>query len=115
MAKSKSSSSRSKKKNHRTVEFVADFQLDPPAAPVIFSPTEREIILADMAYLKQKEVESGDWAKWEADQAECKNFNALRTASVTSAPVGGWYADEWGAVKDCNCPRCFGIREARRT
>lgn len=29
---------------------------------------EREIVLADIAYLKQKEIESGDWDKWQMDQ-----------------------------------------------
>jgi hypothetical protein len=36
--------------------------------PQIFSDVEREIIRADMAYLIQKEKESGDWAKWVEDQ-----------------------------------------------
>jgi hypothetical protein len=34
----------------------------------IFTPVEREIILADMAYLIAKEKESGDWDKWQESQ-----------------------------------------------
>jgi hypothetical protein len=34
---------------------------------------EREIVLADIAYLKQKEIENGNWAKWEHDQQIWKN------------------------------------------
>jgi hypothetical protein len=38
---------------------------------------EREIVLADIAYLKQKEIESGDWAKWEADQKKLKDYSTM--------------------------------------
>lgn len=53
--------------DEKTVIFESDFSLEPDA-PRIFTATERELILADMAYLKQKEIESGDWAKWEKSQ-----------------------------------------------
>jgi hypothetical protein len=36
--------------------------------PSIFTDVEREIIRADIAFLKQQEIDSGDWAKWEKDQ-----------------------------------------------
>ena len=83
MAKSKSSNSRSKKKN-KIVEFVSDFQIDPPAPPAIFSPTEREIALADMAYLKQKDIDSGDWAEMGSRSARWKNFDALGNGRICS-------------------------------
>jgi hypothetical protein len=34
----------------------------------IFNDTERELIMADIAYLKQKEIDNGDRAKWEKSQ-----------------------------------------------
>jgi hypothetical protein len=34
----------------------------------IFNNTERELIMADIAYLKQKEIDNGDRAKWEKSQ-----------------------------------------------
>ena len=123
MAKSKSSNSRSKVK---TIVFKSDFMIDAP--PKIFSDVEREIILADMAYLKQKEIDSGDWAKWEKDQAKWKDFNALRAAGfvppaarpdaimgeIRRSYLDRDNVDEWGAVKDCDCARCVGVRRARR-
>ena len=33
-----------------------------------FDATQLELIRADIAYLRQKEIDSGDWAKWEASQ-----------------------------------------------
>ena len=33
-----------------------------------FDETELELIRADIAYLKQQEIDSGDWAKWEENR-----------------------------------------------
>jgi hypothetical protein len=106
MAKSKSSNSRSKVK---TIVFKSDFMIDAP--PKIFSDVEREIILADMAYLKQKDIDSGAQAIWDADQAKWKNFNAMRRAVIIpddyippARPETN--RDEWGAVTNCHCARC---------
>jgi hypothetical protein len=56
------------------------YEPDGPTTPE-WNAVEREIILADIAYLKQKEIESGDWAKWEKDQ---KNQNRnIVTITVT--------------------------------
>jgi hypothetical protein len=38
-----------------------------PTAPL--DAVQREMVLADIAFLKQQEIESGARAKWEADQA----------------------------------------------
>jgi hypothetical protein len=46
---------------------------------------EREIVLADIAYLKQQEIESGDRAKWEKDQEMGKSLDILREAFTTEA------------------------------
>jgi hypothetical protein len=43
----------------------------------IFTPIEREIILADMKYLIEKEKESGDWAKWQESQRPFRQFQDL--------------------------------------
>jgi hypothetical protein len=43
---------------------------------------EREIVLADIAYLKQKEIESGDWAKWEESQSKWSWYNHLRAINI---------------------------------
>jgi hypothetical protein len=47
-----------------------------PSAPL--DDVQREMALADIAYLKQQEIESGDRAKWEADQAPRGVFNRIR-------------------------------------
>ena len=39
---------------------------------------QREMVLADIAFLKQQELENGDRAKWEADQAPRNVFNRIR-------------------------------------
>jgi hypothetical protein len=36
------------------------------------------MVLADIAFLKQQELENGDRAKWEADQAPRNVFNRIR-------------------------------------
>jgi hypothetical protein len=43
---------------------------------------EREIVLADIAYLKQQEIESGDWAKWKESQKIWKEYNHLRQLNL---------------------------------
>jgi hypothetical protein len=48
-----------------------------PKSDGIFSPVEREIILADMKYLIEKEKESGDWAKWQESQRPFKQWQDL--------------------------------------
>jgi hypothetical protein len=48
-----------------------------PKSEGIFTPVEREIILADMKYLIEKEKESGDWAKWEESQRPFRQFQDL--------------------------------------
>lgn len=53
----------------------------------IFTPVEREIIMADIAYLKQKEIESGDWDKWLESQRPFESYNRLRALSVEVRPV----------------------------
>jgi hypothetical protein len=50
---------------------------------------EREIVLADIAYLKQKEIESGDWAKWEHDQEPMKGYKSIiRRSNLTGNSFG---------------------------
>lgn len=57
------------RKTIKTIMFTSDFDIpEPPPPPAIFSDVEREIIMADIAYLKQKEIESGDWDKWKESQ-----------------------------------------------
>jgi hypothetical protein len=47
-------------------------------APRPLDEVEREIVMADMRYLIQKEKESGDWAKWEESQKKLfPNWNDL--------------------------------------
>jgi hypothetical protein len=55
----------------------------------IFDPVERELIMADIALLKQKEIESGDWAKWELSQRGLQYpTRPTRFAnSITNIPV----------------------------
>jgi transposase len=43
---------------------------------------EREIVLADIAFLKQQDIESGDRAKWEEDQAKWSYYNHLRAINT---------------------------------
>jgi hypothetical protein len=62
------------------IVFEPDFDMD---APRIFSDVEREIIRADMAFLKQQEIDSGDWAKWEKSQRPFKNFERIRESQIT--------------------------------
>jgi hypothetical protein len=47
-----------------------------PSAPL--DAVQREMVLADIAFLKQQELENGDRAKWEADQAPRNVFNRIR-------------------------------------
>jgi hypothetical protein len=78
-----------KSKTTRSIVFRADFELpvevpivnvnpEPEAPPAIFTKVERELIMADIAYLKQKEIESGDWAKWEESQRPYTQYVELR-------------------------------------
>ena len=82
---------------------------------------EREIVLADIAYLKQKEIESGDWAKWQRDQninhfldinqflgnvividdISVDNPNRYVTSEMFRAAVGNYPAR--GDLILCNC------------
>lgn len=43
---------------------------------------EREIIMADIAYLKQQDIESGARAKWEADQEKWSWYKPLRAINA---------------------------------
>jgi hypothetical protein len=47
-----------------------------PSAPL--DAVQREMVLADIAFLKQQEIESGARAKWEADQAPRNVFSRIR-------------------------------------
>jgi hypothetical protein len=73
------------KMKENQIEFL--FYTAPPPGP-IWNDIEKEIILADIAYLKQKEIESGNWAKWEADQAQWKSYNAIRELSHSDPDYG---------------------------
>lgn len=42
--------------------------------PRPLNEVELEIVRADIAYLKQQEIDSGDWAKWQESQ---KNWNGF--------------------------------------
>jgi hypothetical protein len=65
----------------RMGEIEAYYKADAVGEPKeIFTAVEREIILADIAYLKQKEIESGDWAKWEESQKNWEGFERQRNA-----------------------------------
>jgi hypothetical protein len=55
----------------------------------IFSPVEREIILADMKYLIEKEKENGDWAKWQKSQRPFKQLQDLDRRSNTIVMIIG--------------------------
>ena len=44
-------------------------------APKPLDKVERELVLADMKYLIEKEKENGDWAKWEESQKPWKMMN----------------------------------------
>jgi hypothetical protein len=55
---------KSAKKTEIEVVFVPDMKLEQR----LFTEVERELIMADIAYLKQKEIESGDWDKWKKSQ-----------------------------------------------
>ena len=52
------------KKTEIEVVFVPDMNLERR----LFTPVERELIMADIAYLKQKEHDDGSWDKWKKDQ-----------------------------------------------
>jgi|HubBroStandDraft_6_1064221.scaffolds.fasta_scaffold554497_2 hypothetical protein len=80
-----------KTKKIRSIVFRADFELpveipivevsvtpEPVAPPAIFTKVERELIMADIAFLKQKEIESGDWAKWQESQRPYTQYVELR-------------------------------------
>ena len=47
-----------------------------PSAPL--DDVQRETVLADIAYLKQQEIESGARAKWEEDQAPRNALTRIR-------------------------------------
>jgi len=57
-----------------------------------FDETELELIRADIAYLKQQEIDSGDWAKWEESQKQWKGFNFVRDSRerLHVIPPKGW-------------------------
>jgi hypothetical protein len=46
-----------------------------PSGPL--DAVQREMVLADIAFLKQQEIESGARAKWEADQAPRNVFTRI--------------------------------------
>jgi hypothetical protein len=66
---------------NRADMFEIDLYFNDEAPPVGERPwtaVEREIILADMAFLKQQEIDSGARAIWEADQAKWATFDRQR-------------------------------------
>lgn len=91
-----------------------------PPSKEPWTAVERELIMADIAYLKQKEIESGAWAKWEESQKKLgwnpyreRNARIMRTvgemvpvnsvinAAIFEHAVGR--APENDDLDRCNC------------
>lgn len=89
-------------------------QVRGPHAP--WNATEKEIILADIAFLKQKEIESGAWGKWLKSQEAMgyvpagdghsgelvRNYGVI-TEAIFHYRVGR--APEKDDLDRCNCPQ----------
>jgi hypothetical protein len=90
-------------------------------APRKLADVELEIVRSEIAYLKAKEVKSGDWAKWEADQKQWKNYEnyrehwarplGLQYISVDGAPLVEMRSESsrlsrYNFINGCNCQSC---------
>lgn len=71
--------------NRMEVNVTKERERGPAPRPGYARPlndVEREIVLADIAYLKQKEIDSGDRAKWEESQSKWSWYNHLRAINI---------------------------------
>jgi hypothetical protein len=65
-------------------------------------------LLSEIAYLKWKAIESGDWAKWEQSQRELSHYAGVYLNPLTEARFRTW-VDDLAKIIGLKAKKCLAL------